>query len=522
MASTTAGRARTGEGGQAEAAERESAVEPYRVTPKLARRLAILGALLLIGFAALVMRLWTLQVLAGSEYAARANANQTREIPVRAERGAVVDRNGNALVTSAAVTAVDLYPSALPKVGPRRQPRARGRSPASHMFPSARSAGRSDRQERRTTCSTRSSYRAEAPARARDVPPGAGEPVPRRQPRPDLRPPVSPRRSRGAALRRRRADHRRRSRRRRRTRSFQSGDEIGQSGIEYAFNSLPAGHRRLGARARRLLRPPPQPAGAHQGGHARADRSADARHGPPAVRAECARVRDPARAQQRPMGRRRWRDRRDGSADRRDSRGGVLADVQPGDLLGPRDAARSSTTPGSAARSRRSPTTIRFSIAPSTPSIRPARSSSRSRRSRPYRRGSSTRPRSSRAPAPTSRPKTLGKHVWHNWDPTVNQGMALPTAIAYSCDTYFYRLGNAFYLLPPDRGQPEQKWAREFGFGRPAPIEIGPQAKRPPADDRLEAPRRSRARRTRRTGRSTASGSRETRSSSRSGRETSP
>ena len=66
--------------------------------------------------------------------------------------------------------------------------------------------------------------------------------------------------------------------------------------------------------------------------------------------------------------------------------------------------------------------------------------------------------------------------------------MALTTAIAYSCDTYFYRLGNAFYLLPPDRGQPEQMWAREFGFGRQTPIEIGPQAKRPPPDHRLEAP----------------------------------
>ena len=75
-------------------AERESAVEPYRVTPRLARRLAILGALLLVGFAALAMRLWTLQVLAGSEYAARASAQQTREIPVRAPRGAMVDRNG--------------------------------------------------------------------------------------------------------------------------------------------------------------------------------------------------------------------------------------------------------------------------------------------------------------------------------------------------------------------------------------------------------------------------------------------
>jgi penicillin-binding protein 2 len=73
-------------------------------------------------------------------------------------------------------------------------------------------------------------------------------------------------------------------------------------------------------------------------------------------------------------------------------------------------------------------------------------------------------------------PEDRSHHVWHNWDLTVNQGMTLPTAIAYSCDTYFYRLGNAFYLLPPDRGQPEQRWAAKFGFGRQTPLEIGPQA----------------------------------------------
>jgi penicillin-binding protein 2 len=53
--------------------------------------------------------------------------------------------------------------------------------------------------------------------------------------------------------------------------------------------------------------------------------------------------------------------------------------------------------------------------------------------------------------------------------------MALPTALAYSCDTYFYRLGDAFYTLPPDRGQPEQAWAAKFGFGRQTPI-VGRQS----------------------------------------------
>src|SRR5262249_25394360 len=73
-------------------------------------------------------------------------------------------------------------------------------------------------------------------------------------------------------------------------------------------------------------------------------------------------------------------------------------------------------------------------------------------------------------------PEDRSHHVWHNWDPTVNQGMNLPTAIAYSCDTYFYGLGNSFYLLPSDRGQPEQRWARAFGFGRQTNVEVGPQA----------------------------------------------
>jgi hypothetical protein len=40
----------------------ESAVEPYRVTPKLALRVAILGGILLAIFAALFLRLWALQV----------------------------------------------------------------------------------------------------------------------------------------------------------------------------------------------------------------------------------------------------------------------------------------------------------------------------------------------------------------------------------------------------------------------------------------------------------------------------
>jgi penicillin-binding protein 2 len=51
--------------------------------------------------------------------------------------------------------------------------------------------------------------------------------------------------------------------------------------------------------------------------------------------------------------------------------------------------------------------------------------------------------------------------------------MDLPTALAQSCDTYFYRAGNSFYELPADRGQPLQKWARAFGFGRQSTLDLG-------------------------------------------------
>jgi penicillin-binding protein 2 len=66
-------------------------------------------------------------------------------------------------------------------------------------------------------------------------------------------------------------------------------------------------------------------------------------------------------------------------------------------------------------------------------------------------------------------------HKFNNWDPNANQAMTLPTAIAQSCDTYFYQVGKLFYDLPADRGQPLQKWARTFGFGEPTGLDVGPE-----------------------------------------------
>jgi penicillin-binding protein 2 len=73
-------------------------------------------------------------------------------------------------------------------------------------------------------------------------------------------------------------------------------------------------------------------------------------------------------------------------------------------------------------------------------------------------------------------PEDRSHRVWHNWDPFVFQGMDLPTALAQSCDTYFYRVGNDFFLLPKDRGQPIQRWARRFGFGKTSGTDLGTES----------------------------------------------
>jgi penicillin-binding protein 2 len=66
--------------------------------------------------------------------------------------------------------------------------------------------------------------------------------------------------------------------------------------------------------------------------------------------------------------------------------------------------------------------------------------------------------------------------VLNNWNPLVNTAMDMPTALTQSCDTYFYRLGYDFYSLPANRGQPLQRWAERFGFGKPTGVDIGPEA----------------------------------------------
>jgi penicillin-binding protein 2 len=90
---------------------------PYRFTPQLALRVGVLAALALILFAILFLRLWALQVLSGDRYLNAAQNNQLRTVPVEAPRGSILDRNRRTIVSNVPGTAVQIWTADLPDEG---------------------------------------------------------------------------------------------------------------------------------------------------------------------------------------------------------------------------------------------------------------------------------------------------------------------------------------------------------------------------------------------------------------------
>ena len=78
--------------------------------------------------------------------------------------------------------------------------------------------------------------------------------------------------------------------------------------------------------------------------------------------------------------------------------------------------------------------------------------------------GGPPRARPSRSSARASMTAGDDKQVFENWDPYKNEPMTLTTALANSCDTYFYEVALRAYERPDT---PIQKWARRMGFGQP-------------------------------------------------------
>ena len=68
----------------------------------------------------------------------------------------------------------------------------------------------------------------------------------------------------------------------------------------------------------------------------------------------------------------------------------------------------------------------------------------------------------------------VDEQTFMNWDPYRNEPMVLSTALANSCDTYFYDVGLRFYRL---ENSPLQRWSRQMGFGVPTGVDLGPESK---------------------------------------------
>ncbi|HEY1563773.1 MAG TPA: penicillin-binding protein 2 [Gaiellaceae bacterium] len=473
MASTTTRRPALprARGARAEEPEAEqTTVEPYRLTPKLARRVALLSGLIVIGFAALLGRLWALQVLAGTQYAARAQANQLRTVRVPAPRGLIVDRNQNVLVTNKPVTSVELWPSGLPKVYARRVAELRELAHVTRV--NVRQVTRLIVERRRAgDMLDPVVVRPEAPTpmltylqeRAGQFPGlTLTRSYIRRYPHGELAPQLlgyvgqisQPElQTLGRA-------------------GYAPGDEIGQTGIEATYNKylfgVPGAARvrvdSLGRpRSARTLTTQPQSG--------------------QTVRLTIDTGLQLAAQDALKYGIQLARNDGQWAAD-----GGAIVAMSPqdGSILA---LASSPTYDPSVYTGRRTQRelatqglTPRTALARNYPSLDRALDAT-------YPPGSTFKPLTAIAALQEHlikpyafypctgkyvAPEDRSHHVWHNWDPFVDQGMDLPNALAQSCDTYFYRVGNTFYGLPPDRGQPLQKWARAFGFGQASSMDAGP------------------------------------------------
>ncbi len=85
------------------------------ITPQLALRVAIFGAVAFGLFAIVFFRLWYLQVLSGEQYLAQANSNRVRTISIPAPRGRILDRNSKVIVQNDFAAVIEVDPASLPQ-----------------------------------------------------------------------------------------------------------------------------------------------------------------------------------------------------------------------------------------------------------------------------------------------------------------------------------------------------------------------------------------------------------------------
>ncbi|NUR78045.1 MAG: penicillin-binding protein 2 [Thermoleophilia bacterium] len=438
--------------------------EPYRLTPQLAFRVAILAFVALGVFAVLFLRLWALQVLSGDKYLAVANDNRVRTLRLEAPRGPVIDSNGHVLVENVPGTRVELWPADLPKNWPAQRRELRALSDVTGiplreiLAQMNRHAGdpltpivvqRGLRQDQILYLREHGfqfpgvrlahSYLRKYPYRAlaAQVLGYVGQ--------------ISPEEYKTL-----------------KKRGYQPTDSIGQAGIESTYDTY--------------LR----------GKDGKAQLTVDSRGRPKGAITPLANY-TPGQALRLTIdiGLQRAAEKalvygiqraHDASYARAD--GGAIVALNPNDgaILA---MASYPTYQPSIFVGRKDPKKLAPLLDPAVaeadnhPGINRAINAA-------YPPGSTFKPVTALAamqehlvtPYQTllCSPDYLAyKQTFHNWTDLIYQWIDLKTALAMSCDTYFYELGKRFYLLPPDRGHPLQGWANRFGLGEKTSVDVGPE-----------------------------------------------
>jgi penicillin-binding protein 2 len=431
---------------------------PYRLTPQLVFRIGILGFLALAAFAVLFVRLWALQVLSGNQFLSLAENNQLRLVQIDAPRGPIEDRYGRVLVQNTNATAVKIWPADLPKHGAYQELRRLSRILEVPLADVTKEI-KKNRGDPVTPVTVKDSitegeahylleHQTEFPGMTitntyvRQYPFGdlaahilgyVGE--------------ISPDQLKGS-------------------RGYKAGDKIGQGGVESAFDKELRGRAGLSQlRVDSLGRPvsaiePKEPT---TPGYA-ARLTLDAKLQRAAQQAVIDGI-------NRAQADRKWYARA-GAVVALDPKDGAIRALasyptyDPAVYTSRKKAALAPLLDANVAKDENYPALNR-AIAGAYPpgsTFKPVTALAAMQEH-------ILSPSESLPCTPTY--KTSGQ-LFKNWDPFVNTPMTLPTALAQSCDTYFYQVGKEFYDLPPDRGQPLQKWARSFGFGRQPGLDVGP------------------------------------------------
>jgi penicillin-binding protein 2 len=442
--------------------------EPYLLTPQMAMRVAILGAVALVAFAVLLLRLWSLQILAPEVHRQAALENQLRRLPIDAPRGPILDRSGRVLVRNVASNAVVLWPASLPKGDGRHTELRRLSELLDIPFWKLRALIRRHRSEPITPVTLRVAVH---PAKVAYLYEHASEFPGVRIKQTYLRYYNSESLfAQGLGyvgeiseeqLERMRRD------------GYRAGDRIGQSGVEAAYDKW-----LRGAPGIEELRV--DSLGRLKGGLTITEAPQPGK----AVRLTIDIGLQRAAERALTFGIALARENGEWAAD-----GGAIVALDPnsGDVLA---MASSPTYRPSVYAGRIDPDEIKPLLDAKV--ARQANYPGLNRvTSAIYPPGSVFKPVTALSAlqehvvTPYSPLACTGTYTvpgvtgpgqtFRNWDTGVSRMMAMSEAIAASCDTYFYRLGYAFYGLPPERGHPLQAWASRFGLGGSTGIDIGPE-----------------------------------------------